>query len=67
MAENLMDGLLREMNRNREVLKEYEAIGPAGRFGAAMIKQAIANAEKSIADNDVVQMLVCYKTLEETK
>ena len=62
-TENLMDELLKEMNRAREVLKEYEQI-PEGIFGAAMIKQSIQRAEKSISSGDVVQMLLAYNDLK---
>lgn len=64
MSENLMDGLFKEMNRLREILPHYEAI-PQGAFGAALIRQAIASAEQSIRDNDVVQMVVAYQNLKE--
>lgn len=63
----LMDGLLNEMNRNRELLKEYESIGWEGRFGAHMIKIAIRNAEQAIRENDVVKILLAYNELKETK
>lgn len=65
MSENLMEGLLKELNRNREILVEYEKI-PAGFFGAAMIKQGIAIAEKAIGENDIVQMLKSYQDLQGT-
>lgn len=60
----LMDGLLKEINRAKEILKMYDEI-PTGKFGAMMIRQDIALAEKSISDNDVVQMLVAYQRLKE--
>jgi hypothetical protein len=63
-TENLMDGLLRELNRNRELLKEYEAI-PQGAFGAMFIRQSIKNGEDAIASGDVVKMLQAYSTLKE--
>lgn len=68
MAEtkNLMDGLFDEMNRCRELLKEYEKI-PEGAFGAAMIRREIQRAEQSIKDSDVVSMLVVYQSLKEIK
>ena len=44
---NLIEGLLEEMNRCREVLKQYEQI-PTGAFGAMMIKQDIANAKAAM-------------------
>jgi len=45
MTDNLMEGLLKELNRNKEILVEYEKI-PAGAFGALMIKQKITDAKK---------------------
>lgn len=67
MAEikNLMEGLLDELNRNRELLKEYEAIGPAGQFGAHFIRQSILAGETAIRDNDVIKMLSAYSNLKE--
>jgi hypothetical protein len=64
---NLMDGLIDELNRNRELLKQYEAIGPAGMFGAHFIKQAIKDGEDSIRSGDVVQMLRAYSELKDTQ
>jgi RNA binding exosome subunit len=66
-TKNLMDGLMDELNRNRELLKEYEAIGRAGMFGAHFIKQAINNGEQAIRENDVIKMLQAYSELKETK
>lgn len=60
---NLMDGLLKEMNRAREVKKMYDDI-PQGAFGSVMIQRSITNAEKAISNNDVVQMIICYKELQ---
>ncbi len=67
MSENLMDGLFSEMNRVRELIKQYEApeLNGAGVFAAVLMKQSIANAEASIKSNDVVQMLHCYSKLKE--
>lgn len=62
---NLMEGLLKELNRNREILKHYEEI-PAGAFGASMIRQSITNAEKSISDGDTVAMVRAYADLQST-
>lgn len=69
MAENLMDGLFSEMNRVRELIKEYEdpALNGAGAFGAALMKIDIKKAEQSIKDNDVIAMLQCYEALKECK
>lgn len=64
-SQNLMDGLFKEMNRCREVLKQYEEIGKPGIFGATMIKRSIELAEISIKENDVVKMLAAYQDLKE--
>jgi hypothetical protein len=61
---NLIDGLQEEMNRCRELLKQYEAI-PEGVFGATMIKQTIKRSEQSISSGDVVEMLIMYEELKE--
>ena len=63
---NLLEGLLKQLNRNREILKLYEDI-PSGAFGAAMIRESILVAEKAIVDGDTVAMLRAYKELEDTK
>ena len=65
--QNLMDGLLREINRVREIIKEYEMpeLKGAGIFAATMMKQSIAKAENSIRSNDVIEMLRAYSELKE--
>ena len=63
---NLMEGLLQEIGRNRELLVQYESI-PEGVFGATMIRQVITNAERAVCDGDVVAMMVAYKELQDTK
>lgn len=64
---NLMEGLLKELNRNREYLQRYKEIGSSGVFGAAIIQDKIDKAEKAIAKGDVVEMLVCYNELQKTE
>jgi hypothetical protein len=66
-TENLMNGLFKEMNRNRGLLVMYEEIGPAGTFGKIMIKKDIADAEQAIKNNDVIQMLQAYQALKENQ
>ena len=64
---NLMDGLFSEMNRVREVIKEYEHpdLNGAGKIAATFMKIDIAAAEASIKENDVVKMLQAYTKLKE--
>ena len=61
---NLIEGVQQEMHRCIELLKEYEEIGPAGRFGLAMIKQEIKKAEKTISEGDLIGMLRSYEELK---
>lgn len=59
---NLMDGLNIELKRATELLEVYESI-PTGGFGAAMIKQTIKDAERSMQLGDTVGMLGAYQRL----
>jgi hypothetical protein len=67
MAENLMDGLFSEMNRVRELIKDYEhpILNGAGFIAATIMKIDIQRAEESIKNNDVVEMLKSYSKLKE--
>lgn len=62
-TQNLMDGLLQEMNRAKEVKKLYDEI-PEGRLGSIIIQGIIIRTEKSISSSDVVEMVTMYKTLK---
>lgn len=65
MAENLIDALLKEMNRVRELIKLYEGLPDnAGWFGASLMKVAIQKAEKAISSGDVIQELKVYEELK---
>lgn len=64
--ENLMDGLLKQMDRVRELKKEYDAI-PQGKFGSIMIQRDIDAAEQAIKENDVVKMIHAFNALKECK
>jgi len=63
---NLIEGLLKELNRNRELKIEYDLI-PTGFFGSSMIQVDIINGEKAIASGDVIEMMRCYTALEGNK
>lgn len=62
-----MEGLLEEMNRNRELQKMYEEIGMPGMFGLSVLKAKLGQAERAVASGDVVAMLKAYKDLQESK
>lgn len=62
---NLIEGLQTEMNRVRELIKEYEALpGGAGFFGASMMKAEIHRAETAISNGDIVAELQAYESLK---
>lgn len=64
-SENLIEAMHREMNRCRELKKEYDLI-PTGFIGASIIQQSINMAEKAIEEDNVVKMLVAYEELKKT-
>lgn len=65
--ENLIEGLISEMNRVRDVIKEYEhpALKGAGMLAATLMKIDIQNAEIAISQGDTIRMMVCYSKLKE--
>ena len=63
---NLIEGLLKELQRNRELLELYKSIS-RGKFGADIIEQKIKKAEKAIASGDVLKELRCYNELKKSK
>lgn len=63
---NLIEGLHSEMDRVREIIKEYEALpNNAGAFASGMMKGSIKNAEKLMAIGDTVGMIKALKDLQE--
>jgi hypothetical protein len=64
--ENLIEGLQTEMNRVREIIKEYESLpGGAGLLASGFMKGSIKSAERAISSGDTVEMLRSYKALQE--
>ena len=65
-TENLIEGLLSEMNRVRELIKEYEDLpGGVGFFGSSIMKVKIQQAEKAISEGDVIKELQAYEELKD--
>jgi hypothetical protein len=60
----LGDALPREIERCQELLVAYAEIGPAGAFGAAMIRRDIAAAHKAMMEGDCVAMIRAYEALK---
>jgi hypothetical protein len=64
----LADELPRQMARVRdELLPHYIALGPAGMFGAAMIRADLDRAAKALAEGDAVEMIRVCQSLKETE
>lgn len=62
---NLAESIFDEMNRVRELIKEYEALPDnAGFFGASTMKASIKRAEMAISNSDAIAMLACYEDLK---
>lgn len=63
---NIIEGLHSEMDRVREIIKEYDSVpNNAGAFASGMMKQSIKNAEAAIATGDTIGMMKCYDDLKE--
>jgi len=65
--ETLAEGLPKQQERVRGVLKTYEEIGQPGLFGAMMIRESLKKAEIAASSGDVVEMLRAYQDLKEIK
>lgn len=55
----------KQQERVRTVLSHYEAIGPAGVFGATMIRATLRRAELAMASGDIIEILRTYSELKE--
>ena len=65
MAKILMEGLLLEMNRVRDLITIYSGLpGGVGFIPASLMKRDIQDAERAISTGDVIQMLICFKKLK---
>lgn len=63
---NLIEGLHSEMNRVRELVKEYEALPDGvGFMGASIMKAFLQQAEKAIEEGDIVAELRAHQSLKD--
>lgn len=63
--QNLMDGLIQEMNRVRELITQYDRLpNGVGVFGSTTMKQFIKEAEESMVTGNIVQMVLAYDNLK---
>lgn len=64
MSTTLGDDMPKEQQRVRELLGEYKAIGPSGRFGAIVIEATLREADQAVMSGDVVRMIAAYQALK---
>ena len=65
MMTTLGDDLPREIERVQELLVIYNNIGPAGAFGATMLRLALGRATRAMAEGDLPEMIRAYQDLKE--
>ena len=63
-GESLGEAFPVEQARVRKLLTVYKELGPVGSFGAMMLEQTLARADKAAISGDVVAMIKSYKELE---
>ena len=63
---NLIDGLKNEIKRCEQLLEIYKSI-PQGAFAIIMIKRDIGRAEQALINGDIVEMIKCFKALQDCK
>lgn len=56
-----------EQERCRELLIEYEKIGPAGAFGAVTIRMILKKADQAMAKNDLTEIVTLYEAMKGCK
>jgi len=63
---NLIEGLHSEMDRVREIIKEYDSLpNNAGAFASGMMKFSIKNAENLMAIGDTIGMMKALNDLKQ--
>jgi hypothetical protein len=60
---NLIEGLQKEIQRNRNLVKIYNEV-PKGVFASIMINQDIVDAERAMAEGDTIAMIRLFETLQ---
>ena len=61
---NLAEQYPKEQERMRDLIEEYKSIGPAGRFGLAILKDILRRADEAAATQDTVAMIQCFKEMQ---
>lgn len=61
---NLLEGITQEIKRCQELVKQYELIGPPGKFAAMQITQDIARAERARDSGSLVDQIQALEALK---
>lgn len=64
---SLAEDYPKEQERVRELLREYESIGPSGAFGAMALRQRLREADEAAVSGDVVRMLRAFTQLKDSE
>jgi hypothetical protein len=65
MSDNLGTALPKEMSRVRdEMIPQYLAIGPAGNFAIAVMRNELDRATRALAEGDLEAMIRSYVALK---
>lgn len=57
----------KEQDRVRQLVREYDALGAIGAFGAAMLMEALHEAEEAAISGDIPRMILAYQRLKDCK
>lgn len=64
VMKSLGEAFPEEQARCRELLKSYQDIGPAGRFGSMMIERTLRDADQAAISGDLVEMIRAYEAMK---
>lgn len=65
LAVQIIESLMDEQQAARLLLKQYEAIGPAGFSGRQMVTKALQESNEALLSGDLDRMLLTKKRLKE--
>jgi hypothetical protein len=66
--DNLINGLLDQINRVKEMIPIYQALPKgAGMLASKFMEAEIKKAEKAISEGDTIQMIYSFNKLNEYK
>lgn len=67
MSENIMTGLINEIDRCTEILKDARSIGHSGILLVNFLETDIKMGKEALASNDVVEVVNALRVLKDYK